>query len=102
MNTRPRAHELPKRGEVRTAPLFWRPWRRWRPGVSLLPGRRIISSQARAMGRLRRAALAETDPVAKAAAQHSVAAGARRALVLRTGIALLSAALFAVAVCTAA
>jgi hypothetical protein len=58
--------------------------------------------QARAMGRLRRAALAETDPVAKAAAEHSVAAGARRALVLRTGIALLSAALFAVAVCTAA
>ncbi|HET8591825.1 MAG TPA: hypothetical protein VFM01_19455 [Nakamurella sp.] len=56
--------------------------------------------QARAMGRLRRAALEQTDPVARTAAQHAVTAGARRALALRTVIALLSVAVFVLAVCT--
>jgi uncharacterized membrane protein len=84
-----------------------RPWDGLSTAIVALVAALVIAlnagvRQARAMGRLRRAALTETDAAAKATAQQAVAVGARQALVLRTVIALLSAALFAVAVCTGA
>jgi uncharacterized membrane protein len=58
--------------------------------------------QARAMRRLRQAAEAETGGGDGSSARHAVAAGARRAGLLRATIGLLSAAVFVLAICTAA
>jgi len=58
--------------------------------------------QARAMRRLREAARAETQAGDGDSAHHAVRAGARRAALLRAMIGLLTAAVFVLAICTAA